>query len=344
MPRLSWCACACACAISDLRAAPSVATASPAPHATSSECAAASLLSAAPRPRPQLNLAALGYAPATLVTPLGCLTVVFNAVAAAVMLREPFLRRDALGIFFIFVGVLCVVCSSVGAPAPPITPDMLRYHTFRSSRFWILVGGVPLALLTLYLCVHEQYAHVTCWVYLAESSLVSTFTVVSARVFASFLPSPMPGSARYFFTSPDCFLAWGALGVLAVSAVGGLLLQNAALMHFKASEGARRSPTPAGWRPLASPPLPFPPAAWDPKRRHRAQCGARAPALLYMCARPRMPRARPSGARLLRHVRPGRRGRVWLGLRGARDAVGAAADPRGGDVHLGRVLHFASTR
>lgn len=63
-----------------------------------------------------LNLAALGYAPATLVTPLGCLTVVFNAISAAVLLQEPFLRRDLLGIGLIFIGVLCVVWSQVCAP------------------------------------------------------------------------------------------------------------------------------------------------------------------------------------------------------------------------------------
>ena len=61
----------------------------------------------------QLNLAALGYAPATLVTPLGCLTVVFNSIAASVFLGEPFLQRDILGIIFIFCGVVCVVGSQV---------------------------------------------------------------------------------------------------------------------------------------------------------------------------------------------------------------------------------------
>ena len=69
-----------------------------------------------------LNLAALGYAPATLVTPLGCLTVVFNCVTSAIFLKEQFLRRDLLGIVFIGAGVVCVVWSQVGSPAPPITP------------------------------------------------------------------------------------------------------------------------------------------------------------------------------------------------------------------------------
>ena len=74
-----------------------------------------------------LNLAALGYAPATLVTPLGCLTVVFNAIASAVLLREPFLRRDLLGIALIFVGVLCVVWSQVRR-----TPARDRSHAHPS--------------------------------------------------------------------------------------------------------------------------------------------------------------------------------------------------------------------
>ena len=62
-----------------------------------------------------LNLAALGYAPATLVTPLGCLTVVFNAIANPFLYNEPFLKRDMLGMFFIFVGVVLCVGSQIGA-------------------------------------------------------------------------------------------------------------------------------------------------------------------------------------------------------------------------------------
>ena len=183
-----------------------------------------------------LNLAALGYAPATLVTPLGCLTVVFNCVTSAIFLKEQFLRRDLLGIVFIGAGVVCVVWSQVGSPAPPITPQSLREDVLPSASFWILVGLVMGGLAFIYAFLHEQYRLSSCWIYLAESSLVSTFTVVSARCFASFLPYPMPGEASYFYTSPDCWYTWGSLALLAISAVGGLLLQNAALMHFKASE------------------------------------------------------------------------------------------------------------
>lgn len=183
-----------------------------------------------------LNLAALGYAPATLVTPLGCLTVVFNCMTSALCLREQFFKRDLVGIFFIGLGVVCVVWAQVGAPAPPITPASLRAHTLPSLRFWILVLGSLGSLLFIYIFLHDRYKAKTCWIYLGESALVGTFTVVSARCFASFLPYPMPGKASYFFTAPDCWFTWGSLAILASSAVGGLLLQNAALIHFKASE------------------------------------------------------------------------------------------------------------
>ena len=100
----------------------------------------------------------------------------------------------------------------------------------------MLVVGVFGSLGVLYTCFHERYSKETCWIYLAESSLVSCFTVVSARCFASFLPPPMPGDIKYFYLAPECLYTYGALVVLATTAVGGLLLQNAALMHFKASE------------------------------------------------------------------------------------------------------------
>ena len=183
-----------------------------------------------------LNLAALGYAPATLVTPLGCLTVVFNAIASVVVLNEPFFTQDAFGIFLIFVGVICVVWSQVGAPSPPITPQMLRDQILPSTGFSVLVGGVAILLALIYGLAHKRYAQRSALVYLTESSLISTLTVVSARCFASFLPPPMPGRLAYFFTYPDWIVSWGALVCLCVSAVGCLLLQNAALMYFKASE------------------------------------------------------------------------------------------------------------
>ena len=59
---------------------------------------------------------------------------------------------------------------------------------------------------------------------------------LQARCFASLLPYPLQGHLSYFITYPDFLISWGSLLLLVITAVGGLLLQNAALMHFDASE------------------------------------------------------------------------------------------------------------
>jgi len=60
-----------------------------------------------------VNLAALGYAPATLVAPLGCLCVVFNSLTAVFCLGEPFFKRDLVGLALISAGVGFIVSSQV---------------------------------------------------------------------------------------------------------------------------------------------------------------------------------------------------------------------------------------
>ena len=80
-----------------------------------------------------VNLAALGFAPATLVTPLGCMTVAFNSVTSVIFLGEPFLKRDLLGILLLCAGVAAVVMSQVGAPVQPITPWKSLMHAKGTS-------------------------------------------------------------------------------------------------------------------------------------------------------------------------------------------------------------------
>ena len=96
-----------------------------------------------------VNLAALGFAPATLVGPLGCLTVVFNSLTAVFWLREPFLRADLFGIFFIAAGTLCVVGSQAGSPQAPITYTYLRDEVLFSRLFWAYIGMLALGMLLM---------------------------------------------------------------------------------------------------------------------------------------------------------------------------------------------------
>lgn len=50
------------------------------------------------------NFAAYGFAPATLVAPLGAVSVVANAIYATLMLAEEFRARDVSGTLLVILG------------------------------------------------------------------------------------------------------------------------------------------------------------------------------------------------------------------------------------------------
>lgn len=58
------------------------------------------------------NLLALGFAPASVVTPVGAVGVVFNAVFASMFLKEPFRKIDLIGLLLIITGIIVVVLCS----------------------------------------------------------------------------------------------------------------------------------------------------------------------------------------------------------------------------------------
>jgi len=131
-----------------------------------------------------VNLAALGFAPATLVAPLGCLSVVFNAFTAVFWLREPFFKRDLLGLALISAGVSCIVMGQVGSPAPPITVPYLR-EVVASSSFYLSLASLAAFLALLVLWAQPRFARRFAWVYLAESAVFGSATTAAARAFAS---------------------------------------------------------------------------------------------------------------------------------------------------------------
>lgn len=184
-----------------------------------------------------INLAALGFAPATLVTPLGCITVGLNSVTSVVWLGEPFVKRDMLGIVLLTAGVACVVMSQVGAPVQPITTDYLccgPASVFRSPVFFAYVSIVVGGLVVLRLCLEKRFARRYSWVYLGESALFGSVSTVAARAFASMV---VPGVGHpAVLWGPECWVAWGSLVVLGGCAVFSLVLQNRAMMHFGNSE------------------------------------------------------------------------------------------------------------
>ena len=58
------------------------------------------------------NFLAYGFAPASIVSPLGVVALVSNCVIAPIMLKEEFRLRDFWGVFIAVTGAVTVVLSS----------------------------------------------------------------------------------------------------------------------------------------------------------------------------------------------------------------------------------------
>ena len=185
------------------------------------------------------NLAALGFAPATLVAPLACLTVLFNSLTAVFWLGEPFLRRDLLGLTTMIAGVTLVVLSSTFAPVAPVTPTyiatVVAFSPLPYAYLALIVGGLAL----LIFCAEKRWASRYSWVYLAEAGLAGSVSTVAARAFSSCLGPPLLGKWSYMCFPPAdqyCWVPYVSLVVLIASAFWSLVLQNKAMIHFGMSE------------------------------------------------------------------------------------------------------------
>lgn len=68
------------------------------------------------------NFLAYGFAPASIVSPLGVVALVSNCIIAPILLKEPFRKRDGLGVLIAVAGAVTVVASA-SDNNPKLGPD-----------------------------------------------------------------------------------------------------------------------------------------------------------------------------------------------------------------------------
>lgn len=92
------------------------------------------------------NMLAYGYAPVSLVAPVGSVGVFVNEIVAVLLLKEPFRKRDGLGLFGIVAGVLLIISGVPKSVGVLDTHTLLSDTYFNAPRVWayvaLLVVGV----------------------------------------------------------------------------------------------------------------------------------------------------------------------------------------------------------
>jgi hypothetical protein len=94
------------------------------------------------------NFLAYGFAPASIVSPLGVVALISNCIIAPFMLKEPFRKRDALGVIIAVGGAVTVVLSA-NDNNPKLGPgeiwDLIRRWEFETY-LGITVGVIALLM------------------------------------------------------------------------------------------------------------------------------------------------------------------------------------------------------
>jgi drug/metabolite transporter (DMT)-like permease len=176
------------------------------------------------------NFLAYAYAPATLVAPLGSVSVVCNALLSSLVLREKITLRNKAGCVLAIFGS-CFVVSF--APTSDHQLNMTRLADYMSDPVFLsFLTLILIGFFYLYrLPQRVQQSNVI--VYVLMCSLMGAITVSCTKGLSTALILTVSGSSRDQFSS---LLPWLLLFVICGTMVVQIKYLNLAMISFGASD------------------------------------------------------------------------------------------------------------
>ncbi|KKY16561.1 hypothetical protein UCRPC4_g05898 [Phaeomoniella chlamydospora] len=172
------------------------------------------------------NFIAYGFAPASIVSPLGVVALVSNCLIAPLMLKERFRKRDFLGVLVAIAGAVVVV-SSARTTEEKLGPDDL-WDEIRRWEFltYLLITGI---LVITLMWASGKYGHRSILIDIGLVGLFGGYTALSTKGVASLLSYTLFRALTFPITY-----------ILVVVLVGSALLQiryiNRALQRFDSTQ------------------------------------------------------------------------------------------------------------
>lgn len=201
------------------------------------------------------NFAAYGFAPASLIAPLGAVSVLSNAFIAALVLREGFRLRDLVGCALCIGGALVIVLASASHPADPDIKGLL--YRVQDNVF---IGYMAcLSLLTaLMLGFQDQYGDMHVSYYVLLCSMIGSVTVLACKGVSTMLNMWVCCGGAVPFGQPVLYVLLFVLVATAVlqverhAAAARTLLQSPAGLKKEARDRGSCRQASEGGMPAAS--------------------------------------------------------------------------------------------
>ena len=172
------------------------------------------------------NFLAYGFAPASIVSPLGVVALISNCMIAPFMLKERFRWRDALGVIIAVGGTATVALSAEGSN-PRLGPDEILALIKRWEPLTYI--GITSSAIIVLAFLSNKYGHRTILIDIGLVALFGGYTVLSTKGIASLLTNGLYKVVTYPISYP--FVA-----VLVFTAVMQIKYINRALQHFNSTQ------------------------------------------------------------------------------------------------------------
>ncbi|KAF8538844.1 magnesium transporter NIPA-domain-containing protein, partial [Trichophaea hybrida] len=172
------------------------------------------------------NFLAYGFAPASIVSPLGVVALISNCVVAPVMLKEPFRRRDVFGVLVSVAGAVVVVLSAEKEETK-LGPDEIL-DAISQTAFEIYFA-VTCVLILILMRLSSRFGNKTIIIDLGLVALFGAYTVLSTKGISSLISS----SFYHIFQYPIAYLF---TFVLVSTAILQVKYINRALQRFDSTQ------------------------------------------------------------------------------------------------------------
>ncbi|KAL2271853.1 hypothetical protein VTJ83DRAFT_1224 [Remersonia thermophila] len=172
------------------------------------------------------NFLAYGFAPASIVSPLGVVALISNCIIAPIFFKEVFRPRDFWGVLIAVLGAVTVVLSAKTEETKLGPHDV--WDAITTIEFEIYMA-VTAALMALLMWLSPRYGSRTILVDLGLVGLFGGYTALSTKGVSSMLSSTLLGA----FTTP---VTYALIFVLLFTAIMQVRYVNKALQRFDSTQ------------------------------------------------------------------------------------------------------------
>ncbi|KAL6108691.1 nipal2 [Pungitius sinensis] len=174
------------------------------------------------------NFAAYGFAPASLIAPLGCVSVIASAVISVIFLKETVRVSDVVGGTLAITGTYVLVTFAPHTTTH-ITAHLIQYYIV--SWFFVLYLSLEVLLFCILLYVYKKRNVKHIVVVMLLVALLASLTVISVKAVSGMITESIKGQLQFIYP-----IFYVMLVIMIASCAFQIKFLNQAMKMFDATE------------------------------------------------------------------------------------------------------------